>query len=260
MDEQQQHSEWPALRWPLTIVAQESPDIPCSYFSDRLSRMRGLGCGQLDAAVYQTMMDAGCRRSGRLIYQPICGGCRACRQYRVPTATFMMNKTQRRIWRKGTDLTVTVQQPEATQAKWEIYERYQREWHQREEGADYESFVQFLYDSPTDSLEFIYHDGSGAMLGIGICDITPKALSSVYFYFDPAKAQRRLGTFSALYEIEWAKTQGLPYWYAGYLVDGCSKMMYKSDFGPGELLGTDGVWRPLTRPASACDDNRLDAV
>ncbi|HEY7117030.1 MAG TPA: arginyl-tRNA--protein transferase, partial [Tepidisphaeraceae bacterium] len=67
--------------------------------------------------------------------------------------------------------------------------------------------------------------------------------SSVYFYFDPAEARRRPGTFSALWEIEFARSRGIPYYYLGYWVAGCGAMEYKASFGPHEVLGTDGVWR-----------------
>ena len=78
---------------------------------------------------------------------------------------------------------------------------------------------------------------------MGICDLCPSALSSVYFYFDPADRARGLGTFGALVEIETARTRGLGHYYLGYYVAGCAAMNYKSLFRPHEMLDTDGVWR-----------------
>jgi len=73
----------------------------------------------------------------------------------------------------------------------------------------------------------------------------PKALSSVYFYFDPEHADRSLGTFSVLYELMWAKKHHLPYWYAGYWVNHCPTMEYKARFRPNQVLRPDGSWGPF---------------
>jgi arginine-tRNA-protein transferase len=189
-------------------------------------------------------MDAGFRRSGKVVYQPVCPGCRQCVPLRVPVASFTPSKSQRRAWRRNQDLTVTIAPPEPTLEKHDLYERYRRDWHGSADPPSWEQFVSFLYDSPTQTLEFSYRDGAGHLLGIGICDLSPKSLSSVYFYFDPAQSGRALGTFSALYEIDWARRAGIPHYYLGYWVAGCTAMAYKNTFRPCELLGTDGVWRP----------------
>ena len=66
------------------------------------------GASRCPAEVYHRFMDAGFRRSGKLVYQPVCRGCRACVPLRVPVATF------RRASRSGgagggtQDLRVTV--------------------------------------------------------------------------------------------------------------------------------------------------------
>jgi len=59
-------------------------------------------------------------------------------------------------------------------------------------------------------------------------------LSAVYTFFDPALNQRGLGRFSILQQIALCTELNLPYLYLGYWVDGCDKMVYKSDFLPQE--------------------------
>ena len=98
-------------------------------------------------------------------------------------------------------------------------------------------------------MEISYRDPAGKLLGVGICDVCSDSLSAVYFYFDPDEARRSLGTFSAIWEIEWAKHTGIPYYYLGYWVSGCGAMEYKASFRPCEMLGTDGIWRENTDPA-----------
>ena len=191
-------------------------------------------------------MDAGFRRSGKIIYQPVCPGCRDCQPIRVPVGKFKPNKSQRRCLRKNQDITVTVARPIASEESYALYLQYVWQWHQREPSEDSrETFEQFLYDSPVETLEFKYRDASGKLLAVGICDVSSEMLSSVYFYFDPGARDRSLGTFGALHELEFAKTNGIEYYYLGYWINGCQTMQYKNRFHPYELLGNDGKWSAM---------------
>jgi arginine-tRNA-protein transferase len=164
-----------------------------------------------------------------------------CVPIRVPIARFAPNKSQRRAWRKNQDLAVTITEPQPTDEKFDLYQRYQSQWHGKSDD-DRETFNSFLYDSPVDTLEFCYRDPAGKLLAVGICDVCPLSLSSVYLYHDPAESHRGLGTFSALFEIEYAKSRAIPHWYLGYWVAGCAAMDYKAAFRPHEVLSPDGVW------------------
>ena len=227
----------------------------CSYLPGRVSETRAALADRIPAGLYHRFMDAGFRRSGRLLYQPVCRGCRACVSLRVPVATFHPSKSQRRCRRRNEDLLVRVAGAAATDEKYDLYRRYVVDRHGRPaEEEDRASFEQFLYDSPVDTLEFEYRGGNGRLLAVGLCDASTHSLSSVYFYFDPAESRRGLGTFGALYEIDAAAGMGIPYYYLGYWVDGCSAMKYKADFRPAEVLWPDGVWRPLD-PAGADSGN-----
>lgn len=225
------------------------PAHECSYLPGRRSVSRAFMAGSMPGEVYQRFMDAGFRRSGKLVYQPVCPGCRACVPLRVPVSTFSPSKSQRRCWRRNQDLIVTSGAPTATDEKFDLYGRYATEWHGKTGGDDdsgWNAFESFLYDSPVDTVEFCYRDATGRLLAIGICDACPSSLSSVYFYHDPAESRRGLGTFGALYEIESARRWGMPHYYLGYWVAGCGAMEYKANFRPCEGLDPDGAWRPLT--------------
>jgi arginine-tRNA-protein transferase len=54
-----------------------------------------------------------------------------------------------------------------------------------------------------------------------------------------------VGTFSALWEIEYAREQGIPHYYLGYFVRACASMNYKARFRPNEVLRDYEHW---TRP------------
>jgi len=238
-----QFSHYPALPPPVTIRLTTLAEHECPYLPDRLARSRAFLADRMPGEVYHRFMDAGFRRSGRLFYQPACGGCRSCVPVRVPVAAFRTDKSQRRCARRNADLAVSASEPKATEEKHELYSRYLRGWHGRD-ADDFEGFVAFLYDSPVETVEFEYRDGGGTLLAVGICDVCEQSLSSVYFYFDPAHAGRGLGTFGALQEIGAATRLGIPYYYLGYWIRDCRQMRYKTSFRPCELLGTDGIWRP----------------
>ncbi|HEX8324900.1 MAG TPA: arginyltransferase [Tepidisphaeraceae bacterium] len=234
------------LNPPSAVKLTVLPDVACPYLPGRVETLRAVMASRIDGATYQAFMDAGFRRSGRMIYQPVCRDCRECRQLRVPTATFRPTTSQRRCVRKNADLRVEVGPPELTDEKAALYARYVQNWHGRPDEGDPDRLREFLYDSPTDSLEFAYRDPAGRLLAVGLCDLGPASLSSVYFYFDPADAGRSLGTFGALHEINWAAGQGIGYYYLGYWIRDCSAMTYKANFRPAEVLGTDGAWHVLT--------------
>ena len=82
----------------------------------------------------------------------------------------------------------------------------------------------------------LYYYDLDRLLAIGWIDVLEQILSSVYFIFDPDEASRRLGVYSLLYEIEYARKLDKTWLYLGYWVEDSQKMSYKSDFQPAELL------------------------
>jgi len=238
---------YPALPPPVKVPLVVLPRHACPYLPGRVAEDRAVWATSIPAGVYQQFMDAGFRRSGHLVYQPACRGCRQCLSMRVPVKEFRPDKSQRRCRKRNQDVVVSNHAPLLTEEKFELYEKYVKEWHGKEEVEGPEALSAFLYDSPLDStLEFEYRNQRAQLLGVGICDVCSKSLSSVYFYFDPDHSRRGLGTYAALYEINFAVEHGLPYYYLGYWVKDCTAMNYKSTYRPNEVLGTDGVWRRLS--------------
>jgi arginine-tRNA-protein transferase len=207
-----------------------------------MAKTRAFLADSIPPEIYHDFMDANFRRSGKYVYQPACAGCRACQSIRVPVDRFRMNKSQRRCWRRNQDLSVTFAKPQLTDEKIALYARYQRDWHSKPETPQ-EELAEFLYDSPVNTLEFEYRTPDQQLLAVGICDVCSRSLSSVYFYFDPRFADRSLGTYGVLREIEEATKLAIPFLYLGYWVRQCGAMEYKSSFKPCEILHTDGVWR-----------------
>lgn len=214
---------------------------PCAYLPGRAATSEFVHLDGIGSRVYQNLMDIGFRRSGGIAYRPRCDSCAECVPIRVPVNDFAASRSQRRSVSKNRDVQVSIGPPRASDEKWDMYRSYLSEQHDGTMSDDRESFERFLYRSPIDTIEMTYRVGGG-LVGVGILDVTPLCLSSVYFYFDPNHFRRSLGVFSVIMEIEECRRRGLPYWYGGYYVAGCQRMRYKADYRPNERLGPDGRW------------------
>ncbi len=87
------------------------------------------------------------------------------------------------------------------------------------------------------------------LIAVGVVDILPHCLSSVYSFYDPnLSSVLNLGKLTALYEIEWVKNARLlrpelKHYVLGYYIHSCQKMRYKAEYKPSELLcPSNGVW------------------
>jgi arginyl-tRNA--protein-N-Asp/Glu arginylyltransferase len=130
----------------------------------------------------------------------------------------------------------------------------------------------------------------GALVAVGVVDVLPHALSSVYVFYDPelARSTLPLGKLTALREIQWvqavcrrpclpppppvaaaaapapaapaaaallsAASPRLCYYYLGFYIHACPKMRYKAEYSPSELLC------PVTRAAWVRHEAALGAL
>jgi len=221
-----------------------SPETLCPYLPDKKARSEAYSVNRLEGAVYERLLTRGFRRSGRVVYRPRCRDCAECRQLRVPVTLFKPTRSMRRVLRHNADLTVEEGSPTPDPEKFAVYRRYLEAQHDESMARSYESFCEFLYDSPMETCEFRYRL-DGRLIGVSIADRLPLGLSSVYMYFDPEFAQRSPGTFSVLWEIDYCRRAGLEYYYLGFYVAGSPTMSYKARFRPNEILVGDDRWISL---------------
>ena len=146
-----------------------------------------------------------------------------------------------------------------------VYKKYQMAiHHDKESDCDQKQFKRFLVDSPltpcpsegTGPDYGSYHCHyylDGRLFMVGVLDVLPGCLSSVYLFYDPTFGFLVPGTFSALYEIAYTRSlarciQGLDQYYMGYYVHNCQKMKYKGNFSPSFLLCPETYqWQPIER-------------
>ncbi len=76
----------------------------------------------------------------------------------------------------------------------------------------------------------------GRIFCVGVVDILPHCLSSVYLFYDPEFAFLSPGTLSSLFEVHFARRAALPYYYMGFYIHDCPKMRYKAQLKGSYLL------------------------
>ncbi len=218
------------------------PPFECPYLPDRHARHVVIATPPLAAGAYHALMDLNFRRLGGVFYRPDCAGCSECRMLRVRALEQRPNRAQRRCLKRNADLEIAVSEPRASDEKFELYRRYLALRHDGHSQGSREEFHDFLYSPAPSSFEVTYR-ASGTLVGVGLGDAEPLALSAVYCYFDAQLAARSLGVFNVLWLLDECRRRGVPWLYLGYFVADSRKMSYKADFGPHEVLEGCGRWR-----------------
>lgn len=86
----------------------------------------------------------------------------------------------------------------------------------------------------------------GKVVAVGVLDLLPHAVSSVYLFYDPDYQEWDWGKISALHEIALALEKGYEYYYMGFYIHSCTKMRYKGRFEPSHILDPESLeWNPL---------------
>ncbi|XP_053839645.1 arginyl-tRNA--protein transferase 1 isoform X4 [Vidua macroura] len=124
-------------------------------------------------------------------------------------------------------------------------------------------FTRFLCDSPLEAEHTpdgpecgygSFHQQywlDGKIIAVGVIDILPYCVSSVYLYYDPDFSFLSLGVYSALREIAFTrqlcvKAPDLCFYYMGFYIHSCPKMRYKGQYKPSDLLCPETyVWTPI---------------
>ncbi|MCA9196456.1 MAG: arginyltransferase [Planctomycetales bacterium] len=221
-----------------------SPASECSYLPSETSVMDYRIILALNSNEYEHLLERGWRRQGVHVFRPACPACNKCRSLRVNVAEFRPSKSQRRVLRQNQDVQLIVQRPVITYQHIEVFNRYHQDMSQRrgwrfrqvDPQEYYQSFLSGDYDF---AREFLYLR-DGQLLGVGLVDVTDNAMSSVYFFHDPAWRNDSPGTFSALKELEFAAARNIPFVYLGYWIRENQSMQYKNRFRPHELLDEYG--------------------
>lgn len=186
--------------------------------------------------LYTALAGSGFRRSGTHLYIPHCRDCNACISVRVSAAGFRPTRSQKRTWRKNSDLTVRELPAAYDDEHFELYRRYLSHRH-ADGGMDNpspEAYMDFLTASWTDTMFYEIRAGQ-KLVAVAVTDLMDDGLSAVYTFYDPDETARSPGRFAILYQIERAASLGLDWLYLGYWIRQSDKMRYKSEYRPQQV-------------------------
>ncbi|XP_049273018.1 arginyl-tRNA--protein transferase 1 isoform X4 [Rhipicephalus sanguineus] len=102
----------------------------------------------------------------------------------------------------------------------------------------------------------------GNLIAVGVIDILPTCLSSVYLYYNPDYSFLSLGTYASLREIAYARQlhkmcPSIKDYCMGFYIHTCPKMRYKGNFSPSRLLCPETyTWHPIEKCKPLLDVNK----
>lgn len=165
---------------------------------------------------------------------------------------------------------VTLEEDNFTEEKFKVYQNYQQVIHNDDPGENTrKSFTRFLCNSPLRRHTETRPDGTtkrlgsyhqcyrldGELVAIGVLDLLPHCVSSVYFLYHESIHRFSPGKLGALHEIALASEAGYHWWYPGYYIHSCPKMRYKMDYAPQYILDPATLrWDPLDKAVLALLD------
>ncbi|MCE9499304.1 MAG: arginyltransferase [Leptospira sp.] len=242
-----------------------SEERECGYYAGRISRESYIvSSPSISIPEQEKLLNDGFRRYANLYYIHTCRACTECTSYRIPLRDVKFSKSQRKILKLNSNLTVRMITPHSTTEKEELYLRYQYSQHFQKKLPEIfrktEEFIpeeildnmySQMYSNPSSSAELETTDENGRLLSFAIFDIARESVSAVYSVYDPQEEKRSLGVLNILNGIEWSIQNGYKYFHLGLYLHGHPKMNYKNKFGPAEIRERNsGLWKPFVSTES----------
>jgi arginyl-tRNA--protein-N-Asp/Glu arginylyltransferase len=168
----------------------------CSYLPDQEATTLFIDPRQqISPELYTQLSVMGFRRSGDHIYRPHCAKCNACVPSRVVTNEFQRSKSQERVWRRNSDLTITeVDSIECNEA-YDLYRRYIEGRHADGDmyPPDRDQYSSFLNNGLGCTRYFEFRHGD-KLIAILVTDQMLDGLSAIYTFYDPTEEKSTLAT------------------------------------------------------------------
>jgi arginine-tRNA-protein transferase len=229
---------------------------PCPYLPGQEERKVFTHIvGRRAREINEILTQGGFRRSQTIAYRPACETCRSCVSVRVIVDEFRPSESMRRIVRLNSDIVGVALLPRPSGDQYGLFRRYLDARHGDGGMVDMSvlDYSMMVEDSHVETRIVEYRRrgpdtaingrGQGPLLAVSLTDVLADGLSMVYSFYDPALADRSLGTFMILDHIARARAERLPFLYLGYWVEGSRKMEYKARFRPQQRLMPSGWHR-----------------
>ncbi len=114
-----------------SIYQETGQEEACLYLPDQLSRLRYRIIHRCTPDTYQSLLERGWRRFGRVFFRPACTACQECRSLRVDVERFRPNRSMRRTAKRNRDLEVGLRRAVVSEEHRELYDSYHRDMAER---------------------------------------------------------------------------------------------------------------------------------
>lgn len=217
---------------------------PCPYLAGQVEQKiftRLTGEKKDDFLLNSTLNQNGFRRSQSMVYRPACPACMACVPVRINLHAFEADARLRRISRKNADLETQLLKPDASDALFPLFSRYQKERHGDSDMSDmpFEDYGAMMKDGGENAFVLTLAKGNAPVAAM-LVDKLHNGTSAVYSFFEPSESKRSLGNEMVLRLIDYTVDAMLDYVYLGYWIRDCRKMAYKASFPALQRLGPHG--------------------
>ena len=198
---------------------------------------------KIDDVAYNNLIKEGFRRSGQYVYKPRCENCQACIPIRLTAKNFTISRSQKRVKNSHSHIQVKILPLKFYEEHFQLYSEYQNNRHEannqvKENITDYNDF---LIKSNVES-RLIEFKIDNKLVMVTIIDVMEEGISAVYTFYDCNYNKYSFGTYSILWLLDYCLINKIPHLYLGYWIAQSSKMKYKINFKPYELM-IDNSWQ-----------------
>ncbi len=160
---------------------------------------------------------------------------------RIRLADLIFSKSQRRVFRRNEDLDVSIGPINIDATIQALFDRHKTRFNHAVPESIYNFISRDPADSPCDAKE-VRVTKDGELLAVSYFDVGSNSTSGIYAMFEPANANRGLGIFTMLKEIEYSRQTGREFYYQGYAYQGASFYDYKKRFRGTEAFDWRHDW------------------
>ncbi|MBB81046.1 MAG: hypothetical protein CMN02_08655 [Roseibacillus sp.] len=160
---------------------------------------------------------------------------------RVRVGPFSQSRSQRRTCKKNEDLRIICREASPGSAEQHLFDIHKGRFGENVPNRLEDFLGASPEEYPCDYRQFsVYHDSQ--LIAVSFMAVGSRACSSIYAAFDPAFSRRRLGVYTMLAELEFARKQELDFYYLGYATIESSCYDYKMQFRSLEYYDWEGRW------------------
>lgn len=222
-----------------------SNPFECPYIPGQKARYTFFHAHDVSATELDKLLNSGWRKFGYFFFRPHCPHCQKCIPIRVTTNEFKPSKSQRRVLKKTSSLSVIFTPLQYSDEIFDIYTDHSGRF---DKTTDKDEFLDTFYTISCPSLQSEYYLDN-KLVAVGFLDRSSGSLSSVYFIYRRSIEELSPGNFSIMKEIEQTRRMGLDHYYLGYYVAENHSMNYKNRFFPYELYDWNTKkWYQVTKP------------